>query len=314
MNNFSQSPIQGEILAEVLRGGLVESLHCGHLVMLNADGSIFNSKGAIDLPIYPRSSFKAIQAAAMVRSGLKLKPNQLAIVCGSHSGSAIHLEAVESILSDCGLDVSALQNTKDKPLGEDERRIWASADPTGLTQNCSGKHSGMLNTCVVNGWDTNTYLSAEHPLQLAIKSEFEFLAGEKISYASVDGCGAPLFAISTLGLARAFHSMTVSTDPVHVEVMNACRSNPVMVAGEGRLTTTLMRLIPGLFMKEGAEGVEVATLADGRTLVFKIMDGTQRAFGPLIEAALQQWGISTPDLSVPVLGHGEIVGSINAVL
>jgi L-asparaginase II len=250
----------------------------------------------------------------MVRSGLKLKPNQLAIVCGSHSGSAIHLEAVESILSDCGLDVSALQNTKDKPLGEDERRIWASADPTGLTQNCSGKHSGMLNTCVVNGWDTNTYLSAEHPLQLAIKSEFEFLAGEKISYASVDGCGAPLFAISTLGLARAFHSMTVSTDPVHVEVMNACRSNPVMVAGEGRLTTTLMRLIPGLFMKEGAEGVEVATLADGRTLVFKIMDGTQRAFGPLIEAALQQWGISTPDLSVPVLGHGEIVGSINAVL
>ena len=313
-NPLSQDRAQGEVIAQIIRNGLVESEHCAHFVMLNADGSIHKAKGAIELPIFPRSSVKAIQAAGMLRAGLKLSSEQLALVCASHSGSQRHLDIVASILHDCGLDVSALRNTVDRPIGEEERRVWGLNPATSLAQNCSGKHAGMISTCVANGWDVESYLSPDHPLQQGILRELETLAGEKTVNTTADGCGAPLFAISTLGFARAFRAMTISTDPIHQEIMAACRKHPELVAGEGRLTTKLMREIPGLFMKEGAEAVEVATLPDGRTLVFKIIDGSQRAFGPIISSALSEWGIETSDLSVVISGGGVPVGAIIAVL
>ncbi|MEI6648952.1 MAG: asparaginase [Actinomycetes bacterium] len=306
--------LQGEVLAEISRAGLVESLHSGHLVMLNGDGSIFLAKGAIDLPIYPRSSVKAIQASGMARSGLRLNSEQWALVCASHSGSDRHLEVVRSILADAGLDESFLRNSKDKPLGEKERFAWGSNEPMRITQNCSGKHAGMLAACAVNGWDLESYLSPAHPLQVAIRTELETLSGQKVSHVTADGCGAPLFALSTLGLAHAFRNLTISPDPLHQEIVRSCIAHPDLVAGEGRLTTRLMRSVLGLFMKEGAEAVEVLTLADGRTLVFKISDGSGRAFGPIVQAALAQWGIDTPDESVKIYGGGEVVGSIEALL
>lgn len=309
-----QDRSQGEVVAQIIRNGLVESAHCAHFVMLNADGSIHKEKGAIELPIFPRSSVKAIQAAGMLRAGLKLSSEQLALACASHSGSQRHLDLVTSILQDCGLDLSALRNAPDRPIGEKEREAWGNKAPSSLAQNCSGQHAGMISACVVNGWDTESYLSPDHPLQQLILQELETLSGEKITNITADGCGAPLFAISTLGFARAFQAMTISTDPIHQEVMNACRKHPELVAGTGRMTTKLMREIPGLFMKEGAEAVEVATMPDGRTLVFKIIDGSQRAFGPIINAAFSEWGIETSDLSVVIYGGGRPVGAIIAVL
>lgn len=309
-----QDRAQGEVIAQIIRNGLVESEHCAHFVMLNADGSIHKTKGAIELPIFPRSAIKAIQAAGILRAGLKLSSEQLALVCASHSGSQRHLDVVTSILHDCGLDISALRNAIGRPIGEEEVRAWGLNPPTSLAQNCSGQHAGMISACVANGWDIDSYLSPDHPLQQVILHEIETLAGEKAANATTDGCGSPLFAISTLGFAKAFRALTISTDPIHQEVMSACRKHPELVAGEGRLTTKLMREIPGLFMKEGAEAVEVATMPDGRTLAFKIIDGSQRAFGPIICAALSEWGIETSDLSVSISGGGVPVGAIIAVL
>ena len=106
----------GEVLAELTRNGLVESVHSGHLVMLSADGSVYKTKGSPELPIFPRSSVKCFQSSAMVRSGLKLSPNHLALVSASHSGSAMHQDAVLEILAGAGLDESALQNATDLSL------------------------------------------------------------------------------------------------------------------------------------------------------------------------------------------------------
>jgi L-asparaginase II len=180
--------------------------------------------------------------------------------------------------------------------------------------NCSGKHAGMLATCVAAGWPTANYLDPEHPLQIAIKKELEVLAGEEVSLTSADGCGAPLFLFSLHGLARAMRAITISTDPIHQSVVQACRDFPEMVAGEKRLTTRLMREVPGLFMKEGAEGVEVATLADGRAIVFKISDGSIRPFETLMVAALAEFGINVEDTSERVYGGSEVIGSIRACL
>ena len=308
-NNF-----QGEVLAELTRNGLVESVHSGHLIMLNADGSIHKVKGSIDMPIFPRSSVKCMQASAMVRNGLKLEPRLLALVEASHSGAAMHQEGVLEILGGAGLSESDLQCAFDKPLGDAERIAWGEKPATRLAMNCSGKHAGMLATCVINGWDINTYLNADHPLQVAVLNEIEGLVGAKVSNKTFDGCGAPLFAVTTRELATAIRNITISKDPVHIEVMNAARAFPEMVAGDGRLTTRTMQSVAGLFMKEGAEAVEVASMSDGRTLVFKISDGSWRAFGAIMHAALLEWGITTTEEAFNVYGGANIVGGMRAVL
>jgi L-asparaginase II len=308
-NNF-----QGEVLAELTRNGLVESVHSGHLIMLNADGSIHKVKGSVDMPIFPRSSVKCMQASAMVRNGLKLEPRLLALVEASHSGAAIHQEGVLEILAGAGLSESDLQCAFDKPLGDAERIAWGEKPATRLAMNCSGKHAGMLATCVINGWDIKTYLNADHPLQVAVLNEIEGLVGAKVSNKTFDGCGAPLFAVTTRELANAIRNITISKDPVHIEVMSAARAFPEMVAGDGRLTTRTMQSVVGLFMKEGAEAVEVASMSDGRTLVFKISDGSWRAFGAIMHAALLEWGITTTEEAFNVYGGANIVGGMRAVL
>ncbi len=305
---------RGEVLAELTRNGLVESIHTGHLIMLNADGSVHKIKGSVDMPIFPRSSVKCMQASAMVRNGLKLEPRLLALVEASHSGAQMHQDGVLEILASVGLNESDLQCAFDKPLGDAERIAWGDKAATRLAMNCSGKHAGMLATCAANGWDIKTYLNADHPLQVAVLNEIESLVGAKVSNKTFDGCGAPLFAVTTRELATAIRNITISKDPVHIEVMNAARAHPEMVAGEGRLTTRTMQSVPGLFMKEGAEAVEVASMADGRTLVYKISDGSWRAFGAIMHAALLEWGITTTEEAFNVYGGANIVGGMRAVL
>jgi L-asparaginase II len=118
--------------------------------------------------------------------------------------------------------------------------------------------------------------------------------------------------LTITGLAQAIHTITVSDDPVYQEIVSACRANPLMIAGEGRLTTRLMRAVPGLFMKEGAEGVEVLSMPDGRTLVIKCADGSWRPMGPIISATFKRWGVDAPDENVYIYGGGKVVGQIEA--
>jgi L-asparaginase II len=299
----------GEVLAEVTRSDVVESVHAGHMVLLNADGSILFQKGDPTLDIYSRSSLKSIQASAMVRAGLDIEPRLLALVCASHAGMPMHQQGAQAILAKAGLDEHSLQCILDRPLDEELRR---TSEPTRLAMNCSGKHAGMLATCVINGWPIDSYLDPAHPLQLAIKAEVEQMSGENVAGISIDGCGAPLFLFSLLGLARAIRNLTISTDPVHQEVAQACREFPEMVSGPGRLATRMMQNIPGLFMKDGAEAVNVASLADGRTLAIKISDGNARAMPAITTAALAIFGIDAHEVPVNTLGAGLPVGTIRA--
>ena len=300
----------GDLLAELVRAGIIESVHNGHLALINSDGTVRAALGDVDAPMYPRSSIKSFQASAMVRNGLKLTPRQLAIVCASHSGSTAHFEVVESILHGAGLTVADLRNSADLPYGRAERLAWGTNPPTQLAQGCSGKHAGMLATCVVNGWDTESYLDPEHSLQIAIRQEIQSLIGEPVISTTVDGCGAPLFAITTRSFALGAHKLRVSADPVHQEIVAACLANPDMVAGIGRLTTTLMVQTPGLFIKDGAEAVELLSLDDGRACVFKVSDGSERAFPAIVQAILRAWDIDAQVEPVLVKGGSKVTGEI----
>ena len=302
------------VLAEYVRDGVVESEHRGFLAMLNADGTIFKSLGDLETKIYPRSTVKCAQASAMVRHGLKLEPRLLALAQSSHSGAAMHMDGAREIFASVGLDESALQCALDRPLGDAERRSWGDAAPTRIAMNCSGKHAAMIATCVINKWPVDNYLDAAHPLQVAIKAELETLAGEKISVTSTDGCGAPLFLISVIGLARAIRTITISTDPIHKSVMDAARAFPEMVGGVGRHNTEMMQEVPGLFMKDGAEAVNVCSLSDGRALVFKVSDGSLRAFRTIVHACLKEFGIDTSFTPEKVMGGPRVIGTIRATI
>ena len=302
------------VLAEYVRDGVVESEHRGFLAVLNADGSLFKSLGDIDTKIFPRSTVKCFQASAMVRSGLDLEPRLLALAQSSHSGAAMHMDGAREILASVGLTESALQCATDRPLGDAERRAWGDQEPAQIAMNCSGKHAAMLATCVKNGWPIETYLEQSHPLQIAIKKELEDLSGEAIILTSTDGCGAPLFLISVIGLARAIRAITISNDLVHQSVMNAARAFPEMVGGIGRHNTEMMQQVPGLFMKDGAEAVNVCSLSDGRTIVFKVSDGSLRAFRTIVHACLKDFGIDTALTPEKVMGGPRVIGTIRATI
>ncbi len=302
----------GEILATVTRGGVAESLHLGHLIVLNADGSTYISKGSPELPIFPRSAVKSLQASAMLKAGLTVSDEELAIICASHSGSQSHIDLVIKMLEERDIPISALKNAVDKPLGEKEKMTWGENAANQLAQNCSGKHAGMLITCKQNGWDMATYLEMNHPLQIAIKNEIEELAGEKVSASTFDGCGAPLFAISLAGLSRSISNLVKSNEAAHKQIVSACTTFPELVAGQGRLTTRMMRAVPGLFMKEGAEGIEVCALADGRVIAIKIIDGSWRPVAPIIMEIFKRWGVVMPDESVKIYAGGSVIGEVIA--
>jgi L-asparaginase II len=302
----------GEILATVTRSSIAESLHLGHLIVLNADGSTYLSKGSPEVQIFPRSAVKSLQASAMLKAGLTVSDEELAIICASHSGSQSHIDLVTKMLEKRDISISMLKNAVDKPLGEKEKITWGEKDATQLAQNCSGKHAGMLITCQQNGWDMANYLDLNHPLQIAIKNEIEELAGEKVSASTFDGCGAPLFAISLTGLARSISNLVKSNETVHKQIVIACTTYPELVAGQGRLTTRMMKAVPGLFMKEGAEGIEVCALSDGRVIAIKIIDGSWRPVAPIIMEIFKRWGIVMPDESVKIYGGTSVIGEVIA--
>jgi L-asparaginase II len=179
--------------------------------------------------------------------------------------------------------------------------------------NCSGKHAGMLMACVAHDWPTAGYLGADHPLQLRVRDEVARLTGEAPAAVGVDGCGAPLFAISLLALARGFGAVNVAhPDTLERRVSDAMRAHPEMVGGTGREDTRLMRALPGLLVKGGAEGVHCAALPGGRCVAVKITDGGDRARMPVLIGGLRALGVGAglpeAELLLDELGTGVVLG------
>lgn len=308
------------IVAEAVRSGLVESVHHGSVVALNADGSVALSVGDTDVPMYPRSANKPGQVVAMLRHGLPLDGELLALAASSHSGEEFHLKGTQRILAAADLDESVLQNTPGWPLDEVARLAYIRRghDMSALAGDCSGKHAAMVVTCAVNGWPTENYRDPDHPLQRAIEATLGELAGEPIAHTGVDGCGAPLFAMTLTGLARVFRSLALGgPGSPERQVVDAIQTHPEWTSGTARDEAKLIRGVPGLFGKAGAEGVYAVALDDGRAAALKIADGQSRPRPVVMMAVLRRLGVDHPVLEelsrVPVLGHGEPVGEVRAV-
>ncbi|MFF5015237.1 asparaginase [Streptomyces sp. NPDC001165] len=307
-------------VAHLIRGGVVEGIHYGSVVVLGADGQVQFQLGDIEAAFYPRSAIKPVQAVAMLRAGLPLDGDLLSLAAASHSGEERHLAGTRRILELAGLTEDDLRNVPDMPYDPAVRDAWVREGrlPSRLAQNCSGKHAAMLWTAKLNGWSLDDYLDPAHPLQQAIAEIVEDLTGQQVAQVTVDGCGAPLFSISLHGLARAVARITTAAPGTpEARVADAMREHAEMASGSGRDVFALMRAVPGLLAKDGFEGVQVAALPDGRAIAVKIADGANRARIPVSAAALARAGVD-PELLTEfageaLLGGGEPVGRVRPV-
>lgn len=313
-------------LAIVERNGFVESRHAGAAVVLSPEGEVIAQHGNAEALILPRSSLKPLQAIASVTAGATLEGEQLALGTASHSGTDRHVEVVREMLAAGGLNEDDLGCPAAWPSDSTARRdmIRDHADKARVRMNCSGKHALMLRACVATGWPTEGYLDTAHPLQVHIRDVVERLAGEKIAHTAIDGCGAPVHAITLLGLARAIHRIGSASERspfalhrVAGALVRAVRENPWTIAGPGEPDTIAIETL-GVFAKHGAEGVMVMVAPDNTTVALKTLDGSSRASAIVAATLLARTGALTEAdvatlataLPLDVLGGGQPVGMI----
>jgi len=305
------------VVAEVVRSGFVEGHHRGSLVVIDPDGSVVRARGDVAAPVFPRSSNKPAQATGLVELGYTGRDELLALAAASHSGEQLHIDGVRRILASVGLDETALRTPAEWPIGEEAYRdaLRAGEGPRPVTMNCSGKHAAMIATCVAQGWPLDDYRAADHPLQQHVAGTLERLAGEPVAATGVDGCGAPVLAISLVALARVFsRSVLADAEAPERRVADAMRAFPTHVGGTDRDVTVLMDGAPGLLLKDGAEGVLAGALADGRAFALKVDDGAERPRPLVAVAVLRHLGVDAPVLErydvLPLLGGGVPVGEV----
>ncbi len=309
---------RGVPLAQVTRNGFVESMHAGHAVLVGPDGAVLAQWGRPTDRFLPRSCNKPLQAAGMLDAGLELAGEQLAVSAASHSGEAFHLAAVRAILAGGGLTEAHLSNAPALPYAPTAQVEWlrSGGGPTSVTQNCSGKHAAMLRTALALGVPTEGYLAADHPVQRAALSGIERLSGESSTAVGVDGCGAPVAAISLVGLARAFSRMVqADADSAEGRVARAMSTHPEYVGGSDRDVTRFMRAVPGAIAKDGAEAVHAFALPDGRAGALKVADGSERARAAVVVGLLGHLGLTEDAVlaaagPAPILGGGVPVGVV----
>lgn len=306
-------------LVAASRGGVLESIHYGSAVLLAPDGQL-RVLGDPNARFYPRSALKPLFAVAILRAGLPLDSQQIALAAASHSGSDRHQKIVLSTLHQAGLTESDLGNSSDLPYGAPERAasLAAGGSRTRLAQNCSGKHAALLALCRHQGWPTDNYLDPHHPLAALLAHTVEELTGERITTVSTDGCGTQVYPLSLPGLARGFSRLaTAPPGTAEHRVASAMATHPELVAGEHRDVTELMRRLPGAVAKDGFEGIQAVGLPDGYALAVKIADGSDRARMPITSKLLTEHlgsDAALQDLaSSPTFGGGQQVGELTAL-
>lgn len=335
--------MQSEILAKVIRGATVESIHRGHFVVIDGGRNLIASAGDPETVTFLRSAAKPIQAIPLITSGaadaFEFSEDEIAMACASHSGEAIHVRLAKLMLERIGLSESHLRCGVHLPFNdkESERMQRAGEYPTQLHNNCSGKHIGMLGLAKHIGADLATYEEIDHPVQQAILHAVSVFTETPIEevLVGIDGCAAPNFAVSLLGMAKSFLNLIAPPSSFDEDLQDAGRritqamlNCPDVIGGTDRLDTMLMKAAPGkIISKVGADGVWLCGVLPseqwptGLGIALKVEDGDDKRARPVIAVEiLRQLGVlSDIDLSdvspMPIKNRrGEIVGKVDAII
>ena len=294
------------VIAEALRGRLIESAHRGSGAVVDADGAIVMAFGDIDRPVYPRSAVKALQALPLIESGaadrLGLSPKEIALACASHSGESEHVATARAMLTKAGRNESALECGAHWPLSAEASRALARSGetPSALHNNCSGKHAGFVCLACAEGIDPMSYVAPDHPVQREVASAVAGLTGAELGEETrgVDGCSIPTYAIPLRALALGFARFGTGQglEPIRkgaaARIRAAVAAHPAIVAGAGRFDTEVMTLLKArAFTKTGAEGMFCAALPEkGLGIAVKVDDGGSRAAQAATAALIGRFG------------------------
>jgi L-asparaginase II len=314
-------------LVRVVRSGLEESVHLGHVAVCDAEGRLVASAGDPRHLVFARSCMKPLQAAVSLAAigDVRLSDREIAVMCSSHNAEPIHLGAVRALLKRAGLGPAALQTPPAWPLDEQEMARAQHRNPQ--FHDCSGKHAGMLLACVRAGWDTTTYLQRSHPLQRRVLRAVQRGTGAEDVAIGVDGCGTPVHGVPLAAMATLYarFAETERLAPLAEETDRAIEgmlAEPYLVGGRDRDDTAVMQATGDVVAKEGAEALDcAAVLSSGLGVAVKISDGSSRAAGPALIHALEQVGglershvSALADRARPaVLGGGRPVGDLEPV-
>lgn len=296
-----------EIVARVYRGKGLESVHHGAIAVVDADGALVRFAGEVEFRTQARSEAKPFQAIPLLRTGAAdrfgFTDKQVAVMCGSHTGTPEHVEVVRSNLAAAGLDESYLKCGSHPPIyyQVENRLPRAGEEFLPIQHNCSGKHSGFLALATFLGEDPERYLEPDSKTQqlvLDAVSEMYAYPRDQITI-GIDGCSAPVFGMPLKQAAIAFARLAnavaedESTRRVLSRIKGAMTDYPEMVSGPGRFDLALAKTFPGnVVNKIGAEGIEGIGFADPPLgIAVKILDGNPRALYPVVVEVLKRMGL-----------------------
>jgi L-asparaginase II len=318
-------------LVEVTRGDIVESLHYGAYVVVDAAGQVISFAGNPALMTYPRSSMKPFQALPFIERGgaesFGFTDQEIAIMCASHSGTDLHRNVLESMQKKIGVSESDLACGIHWPGDSDtgDRLKASGEEPTQNRHNCSGKHTGMLAHACLRDFPIEDYLNPQHPLQVTIRETLAEMVGmaPDAMPVGIDGCSAPVYGIPLQNMAQAVALMadpgTLSSKRAEAcrTITHAMMTQPVMVAGPGKFDTDLMKAGRGkVFTKGGAEGYQiigvmpgvVESYPGGLGIAVKISDGDPkgRARAAVSMTILAGLGVLDQEALSDLSGYGNV--------
>ena len=335
--------MESEILANVIRGETVESIHRGHAIAIDGKGTTVLSLGSPDTVTFFRSACKPLQALPFITSGacdtLGYSEEEIALACASHSGEARHVRIAQLMLERAGLSEAYLRCGAHLPFNEkeSERMLRDGEHPTQLHNNCSGKHAAMLAFAKHIDADLADYSNIDNPVQQAILdtiSLFSSVARDDIKIGT-DGCAAPNFALSLSGMARSFMNLISPPAGFPEDVRSACgrlvsamTNFPELIGGNERLDTLLMQAAPGkVISKVGADGVWLCAVLpgdkhpSGLAIALKVEDGDDRRARPVVAVELLKRfellsADDIPELSpMPITNRrGDVVGRVESAV
>lgn len=304
---------------ELVRGNIVESRHNVHAAVVDRDGKLVASAGDPGYVTFWRSAAKPFQAMPIVIDGAAdhfgISEPELALACASHSSEQSQVALVREFLKKIGCTERDLMCGPHTPLSDAVAKDYQTRGVrlTPVYSNCSGKHTGMLAQARYNGWPTEGYVRADHPVQKRCLAEVAKWTGvpEQQIGVAVDGCGVACFALPLRNMAWAYARLGIT-----FRVLDAILRHPELIAGEGRPCTEMMRAHPNrVLTKVGADGVYSALLVqEGLGVALKIEDGHGPASILAIATILEELGLRPMPAALkekPMTNsRGETVGAL----
>ena len=292
-------------LIEMTRGGTLENQHFGSVAVVNTQGKLLAHAGDPQWMTFTRSTLKALQALPFVEADgpqhFGFGSEHIALLCASHSGEAMHVQAAQDMLEKAGQTYKVLRCGCHVPYYFE---LAGTAPSPGQIfderyHNCSGKHAGFVAYCVQHGLSLDNYEAPEHPLQQAIRRDVALAVGMDPNdlKAGVDGCSAPNYAMPlsrlAYGYARLANGVADSQfGSSFAQLSAAMTAHPDLVSGTGRNDEAFMRIGQGDWVsKVGADGVQVVgSTSRGQAFALKIIDANKPALFAASVEVMEQLG------------------------